>query len=130
MQNPEKLLEKHTNVVLARLEAIKTMVDNNSFTAMVHIKKEIKGSYKLYDILSAKRILYKNPHDRIIYWDMKVKITKHLARTIAIEITEKNKKYANVVINNAVVASKSKKPMVKSNVSMSFFWGLFTFTKD
>ena len=133
MQNPEKLLEKNTNVVLARLEAIKTVVDANAFTVMVPIKKQIKGASALYDILITKRILYKNPHDGIIYWDMNTKVTKQLARRIASEITEKNRKYTANVMDN-IVTSESQKPTVnktsKPNVSMSFLWGLFTYTKN
>jgi hypothetical protein len=134
MQNPEKLLEKNTNVVLARLEAIKTIVDTNAFKVMVPIKKQIKGASALYDILIDKRILYKNPHDGIFYWDMKVKVTKQLARRIAIEITEKNRRYTAIAMDNVSVTPESDKStvnkIIKPKVSMSFFWGLFTFTKD
>ncbi len=133
MQNPEKLLEKNTNVVLARLEAIKTIVNTNTFTVMIPIKKQVKGASALYDILIHKRILYKNPHDGIIYWDINTKVTKQLAQRIASEITEKNRKYTANVIDN-VVTSESQKPTInktdKTKFSVSFLWGLFTYTKN
>jgi len=157
MRNPQETLEKYTQVLFDRLTSIKNAVDTKNFTSISQVKKEIGGATNVYYILADRKLLYINKHDRMINWKMNIKITKALAKSIAEEAIAINKKYKdNSVAKKADVAkpilksvqnSKSvvsceplSKPIHKAKskitnttepqVSMSFFWGLFTYTKN
>lgn len=138
MKDSEKQLEKSIENVFARLKAIKEIVDKNKYTTITTIRKEIKGAAVLYDFLSRERILYKNPHDNIVYWDIDTKVSKNLARRMALMLKEKNKSYvAKNTTEPTPSLNKTKKPAItkttdsgiKPKFKLGLFWGLFTFEK-